>query len=89
MGRSKTIFSEEYTSLISALKAERLRLGLSQQEVADALEITQSEISKIETLERRIDILEFKMFLKAYRVTTNNHLRGLVMIFFELEKPNG
>jgi len=89
MGRIKTIFSEEYTSLILALKAERLRLGLSQQEVADALEVAQSEISKIETLERRIDILEFKMFLKAYRVTTNNHLRGLVMTFFELERRNG
>lgn len=86
MKRSKTIHNEQYCNLVEELCLERKRLGLSQTEVAEFLNMRQSEISKIETLERRIDIFEFKQLLKAYRVNNNLKFKELVMTFFEIEK---
>ena len=86
MKRSKTIHNEQYCSLIEGLCQERKRLGISQTEVADFLQMRQSEISKIETLERRIDVFEFKQLLKIYRINDNLKLKKLIMDFLELEK---
>jgi transcriptional regulator with XRE-family HTH domain len=86
MKRNKTIHSEQYSNLIEKLCQERMRLGLSQAEVASCLKMTQSDISKIETGERRLDILEFKVLLKAYRIKENKKLNKLVVEFFELER---
>ena len=85
MKRHKTIHNKEYTELIKQLGQERTRLGLSQSEVASSLHMTQSDISKIEMGERRIDVLEFKALLKTYRVHENKKLKKLVIDFFELE----
>ncbi|WP_158967659.1 helix-turn-helix domain-containing protein [Paraglaciecola sp. L3A3] len=86
MKRSKTIHNEQYSNLIEKLCQERKRLGLSQTEVANTLKMTQSEISKIETSERRIDILEFRELLSVYRMSENLKLKQLVIEFFKLEK---
>jgi transcriptional regulator with XRE-family HTH domain len=86
MKRSKTIHNEQYCNLIEGLCQERKRLGISQTEVADFLQMRQSEISKIETLERRIDVFEFKQLLKIYRINDNLKLKKLIMDFLELEK---
>ncbi|EKF9197197.1 helix-turn-helix domain-containing protein [Vibrio cholerae] len=64
---------------------ERKRLGLSQLEVANQLGMTQSEISKIEAAERRVDIFELKEILKIYRVQHNERLKNIVIDFLELE----
>lgn len=86
MKRSKTIHNKQYHDLIEKLCNERKRLGLSQAEVAVYLKMTQSEISKIESSERRIDVLEFKELLTVYRMSENKNLKQLVLEFFELEK---
>jgi len=85
MKRNKTIHNQLYSDLIDQLHSERKRLGLSQVEVANALNMTQSEISKIESTERRLDILEFKRLLKIYRVSENLKLKECVLKFLELE----
>lgn len=85
MSRTKTIYSQEYCDFILALCAERKRLGLSQLEVANFMGMTQSEISKIESCERRIDIYEFKSLLIVYRVQHNEKLKKLVNNFFKLD----
>ncbi len=85
MKRNKTIHNEQYCNLIEGLCQERKRLGISQTEVADFLQMRQSEISKIETIERRIDVFEFKQLLKIYRINDNLKLKQLVMKFLELE----
>lgn len=71
--------------MIEKLCLERKRLGLSQTEVASFLDMTQSEISKIETLERRIDVLEFKKLLTVYRISENLKLKQLVIDFLDME----
>lgn len=85
MKRNKTIHNSDYTKLIERLVLERKRLGLSQAEVAAAVDMTQSDISKIETLERRLDVLEFKLLLQAYRVSENKSVSQTVVGFLNLE----
>ena len=85
MKRNKTIHHHKYSGLIKKLCLERKRLGLSQSEVAHSLKMTQSEVSKIETCERRIDIFEFKELLFVYRIHDNCKLQDIVMDFFELD----
>ncbi len=86
MKRTKTIYNEQYNRLILMLSHERKRLGLSQAEVSQQMNMTQSDISKIETGERRIDVLEFKKLLKIYRVSENIKLNNFIVNFLELEK---
>ena len=82
MKRAKSIHTKEYIELISQLRMERKRLGLSQLDVANLLKMQQSEISKIETNERRLDILEFKELLKIYDINNNKEFKNLVIDFF-------
>lgn len=79
----KTIYNSDYIELIQILSSERKRLGISQKEVATLLDISQTDISKIERLERRLDILELKSLLKIYRISSNQNLQSLVLNFFE------
>lgn len=82
--KQKSIHDNQYQHLLEELCLERKRLGLSQAEVADSLGMAQSEISKIETGERRVDVLEFKKIISVYRVNENGKLNRLVVDFFDL-----
>jgi len=84
MKRAKTIHNRKYSKLISDLRCERKRLGFSQVDIADLLKMKQSEISKIETCERRLDIQEFKELLSIYKIKKNSKLKELVFSFFEI-----
>lgn len=86
MKRQKTIHHKDYCDIINVLKAERRRLGLSQSDVADALGMTQSEVSKIETNERRVDVLEFKSLLALYRAQHNEKLRRAMTAYLGLDQ---
>jgi len=50
---------ERYRALIGILLAERKRLGLSQQALAEKIDMPQRIISRYEIGERRLDIIEF------------------------------
>jgi transcriptional regulator with XRE-family HTH domain len=80
----KTIHAKEYAQIIEALTTERKRLGLSQVEVATALNMSQSDVSKFETQERRLDILEFKRLVDLYRIGENAKLCSQIKSFFGL-----
>lgn len=82
MSKIKSIFSPEYSELIELLTRERKRLGLSQSEVAISVGMSQSDVSKIENQDRRIDVYEFKALLTAYRVHDNPVLKLYVSKFF-------
>ncbi len=57
----------EYAAFRKTLTAERTKQGLTQREVAERLPsgITQSTVSKIERGERRLDVVEFIVFVRA------------------------
>ncbi|MEY3869377.1 MAG: helix-turn-helix domain-containing protein [Microcoleaceae cyanobacterium] len=61
----KSIFSEDYKFFLKLLREVRERAGLTQEQIAERLETTQSIISKCERGERRLDIVELKTWCKA------------------------
>lgn len=64
MGR--TIRTKEYAIFIERMKRARAESGLLQIEVAKAMKRPQSYISRVESGEYRLDILEVKKFAKLY-----------------------
>lgn len=63
---NKFIYTKEYKEITKRLKQARIDSGFSQQEVADKLNKPQSYISKIESGERRLDVVEMKKFSDIY-----------------------
>ena len=61
----ESIHSESHAKLRRFLKNKRQDLGLTQRALAVKLEVTRSLISKVETGDRRLDIIELKRYLKA------------------------
>jgi transcriptional regulator with XRE-family HTH domain len=64
---AKTIYSEEHRMLVEKLKKGRKEAGLDQEAVAKLLGVTQSYISKMESGQRRIDIVQLKAFARIYK----------------------
>ena len=63
----KTIYTREHRVLVKRLKRARREAGLDQQEAAKLLGVSQSYISKMESGQRRIDIVHLKRFAKLYK----------------------
>ena len=57
----KSIWTEEYQQLSTLLRQLRRDAGLTQAEVARRLDVAQSFVSKYESGERRLDVIEFLM----------------------------
>jgi transcriptional regulator with XRE-family HTH domain len=53
--------------IAAKLKEAREYLGLSQQEVADAMKLPRSAISLVETAQRGVESVELKAFAKLYQ----------------------
>lgn len=73
---NKTIHSEEYKLLLRHLRDTRNKAGLSQEELANRLNITQSFLSKCERGERRIDIIELRSFCNGMGVHLSDFIKG-------------
>lgn len=86
MKKAKTIHDQRYRDLVLRLARERIRLGISQIELAEQVGLSQSDISKIEKFERRIDALEFSLVLSALRIGENTKLQEIVAQFLGLPK---
>ena len=63
----KTIRTKEYARFIEKLRKARLEAGLKQIDVAKKVKRPQSYISRVESGEYRLDILEVKKFAKIYK----------------------
>ena len=81
MSKNKTIYDKRYQSLISELTKERIRLSISQDALAVSVGLNQSDISKIEKFEKRLDVLEFSMILRELRIKENVRLQRIVKEF--------
>lgn len=64
---SKSIYSKEYELILKQLKKARLEAGLTQKAVAEKMKRPQSYISKCESGERRLDIIEMIELAKLYK----------------------
>ncbi len=76
--RVSSIHNHRYKRLIAKLVELREGAGQSQSELASALGLMQPDISKIERLERRLDILEAIDWIRAVK---GDHLPSLVEIW--------
>lgn len=61
------IYSTAYRTFLSKLRSARTEARLTQVEVARRLRKPQSFVSKAESGERRLDIVEVQAFAKLYK----------------------
>jgi transcriptional regulator with XRE-family HTH domain len=73
----KASFSAEYKLFCRLLREARVNAGLSQEEVAKRLNRPQSYVSKYESGERRLDVIEFMRVVKVLEVAPENVLKKL------------
>lgn len=85
MKKDKSIHDLRYHALIETLTSERKRLNISQAELANKVGMNQSDISKIEQLERRLDVLEFVRILEAFRVNENKYFSEKITALLGME----
>jgi transcriptional regulator with XRE-family HTH domain len=64
----KSIISKDYNLFLDFLKKTRQDVGITQVQIAKKLKITQSQISKVERGERRLDFIELRRWLRALGV---------------------
>jgi len=64
----KSRHTARYEQLLRVLRAARLEAGLTQVQVAKHFRTHASFVSKVESGERRIDVIELSDFCKLYGV---------------------
>ena len=65
----KSIRDQRYIEVVALVRKAREKSGRTQGEIAQALGRPQSYISKVETCERRIDIIELLQLCRVVGVT--------------------
>ena len=71
----KTLWSDAQEALVAALVRARKGAGLSQAAVAQSLRCQQSLIARIESGERRIDLVEFVILCRAFGIDPSHVLQ--------------
>jgi transcriptional regulator with XRE-family HTH domain len=71
--------------LQSLLRQIRLEAGLRQVDLAERLGLPQSFVSKYESGERRLDILELRLICSAIGITLFDFIRRLEELLYETE----
>ena len=59
-------YEREYREFVQRLKRARMDAGITQEAAAKAFGVPQSFISKCESGERRVDVVELQQFAKLY-----------------------
>ena len=74
----QSMFTPAYREVVEAVVALRKEAGLTQREMATLLNREQSYVGRIETGQRRIDIVELVWICKACGADPDTAIRGLV-----------
>ncbi len=61
--------------MVERLKRARKEAGLDQEKVAKLLGVSQSYMSKVESGQRRIDLVQLKQFARIYKKPLNFFLK--------------
>ena len=76
----KSVHTAEYRSLVAALRQARASAGLSQRQLATVLRVPHTWVAKVESGERRIDVVECGWFFAACDVDPSAVLRRVMGI---------
>ena len=63
----QSVHTFAYRAFLKRLVAARVDAGLTQVQVAERLRIPQSQVSRMETGERRVDVIELDTLARVYR----------------------
>lgn len=74
----KSVHTARHKLFCESLRHARKAAGLTQQEVAKRLGEHQSFVSRYETGERRLDVVEYLEVTKAIAVDPPRHLRNFI-----------
>lgn len=72
----KSINSKSYAVFLNLLRETREKAGITQNQLADSLGVTQSFVSKCERGERRVDIAELREFCIALGTTIEKFIKA-------------
>lgn len=67
----KTIFQEKYRDMVRQMVEIRKAHGLTQRDLAEKLKVPHCYVGRVETFERRLDIIEMVKWLKILKLNNN------------------
>ena len=70
----KSIYSDDYINIISTLRAIRIKKNITQAQMAELMNVTQSFVSKVENRERRLDVVELLTWIDVLGVSAEDVL---------------
>lgn len=73
----KSIHQEDYMFFLQHLRSTREQSGLTQEQIAEEMGVTQTFISKCERGERRMDLLEVREYCRAMRAPFEKFVANL------------
>ncbi len=74
----KTIYSQDSKILTNALRNGRKAQGLTMRQLAEKMDVHHSVIGKIETGERRLDVIEFIEYCNILGIEPNNIINAII-----------
>jgi transcriptional regulator with XRE-family HTH domain len=77
-GLLKSLHSADQRAFCALMRETRLKAGLTQHDLARRLKRPQSFVAKYEGGERRLDVVEFLVVLRAMDVDPGRVLRALL-----------
>ena len=72
---SSSLYSKEHKNIVQKLIKARREAGIDQVDVAKKLGKSQSYLSKIESGQRKIDVIQLQKFAKFYNKDINYFLK--------------
>ena len=81
MSKKKTIHDKKYTKFIENLISIRMSQNITQRDLATKLDVSQCYVGRIETCERRLDILETIKWCQALNQTSEEIIKIISDLF--------
>lgn len=85
--RTRSLHDEAYALFVQALVEKRIKSGLSQQALADALGWNQSIVARVESVQRRLDIIELIHISKVIGFDPARFVREAERIVARQDRP--
>ncbi|GBD89114.1 helix-turn-helix domain protein [bacterium BMS3Abin03] len=82
----KSLYKNEYKIILEQLYRLRIGSGMRQTDLAEKLNVPQSFVSKIESGERRIDLIELKEICEALGSNLKEFINEFEKAFNEAKK---